>query len=46
MNAVQLVALGLLGWTLLSFPLAVLVGRWLAASADLTPGREFHTLEA
>jgi hypothetical protein len=46
MSSALVVALGLVGWTVLSIPLALLVGRWLAWSADLTRAGEFHTLEA
>jgi hypothetical protein len=46
MSSALVVALGLVGWTVLSIPLAFLVGRWLAWSADLTRAGEFHTLEA
>ena len=46
MTTVLVVALLLAAWTLLSFPLAVVVGRSLAHAADLTPVPEFHTLEA
>jgi hypothetical protein len=46
MTTALVVLLGLMAWTLLAFPLAVLVGRTLAASADLTTASEFHTLEA
>jgi len=42
-----LVAAALLAaWTVLPLPLAVVVGRSLATSADLTSTPEFHTLEA
>ncbi|HEX5089565.1 MAG TPA: hypothetical protein VFV89_17290 [Nocardioides sp.] len=46
MTIALMVALGLAAWTVLSLPLAVLVGRCIALSPDLTPAREFHTLEA
>lgn len=46
MTTALAVALGLAAWTLLSIPLAVIVGRWLADPADLTRAGEFHTLEA
>jgi len=45
MTTVLVVALVLAAWTILSFPLAVVVGRCIAY-ADLTPVPEFHTLEA
>jgi hypothetical protein len=46
MTTALVVALVLAAWTVLSLPLAVLVGRCLAISADLTRAAEFHTLEA
>jgi hypothetical protein len=46
MTTALVVLLALTAWTLLAFPLAVVVGRLLARSADLTSASEFHTLEA
>jgi hypothetical protein len=46
MTTVLTVAFALAAWTVLSLPLGVVVGRWLAGSADLTRAVEFHTLEA
>lgn len=46
MTTALVVLLGLMAWTLLAFPLAVVVGRMLAGPADLTTASEFHTLEA
>jgi hypothetical protein len=46
MTTALVVFLAFTAWTLLAFPLAVLVGRLLAGSADLTSAGEFHTLEA
>jgi hypothetical protein len=46
MTTPLVVLMGLTAWTLLAFPLAVVVGRFLAASGDLTSASEFHTLEA
>ncbi|HET6939089.1 MAG TPA: hypothetical protein VFI19_10810 [Nocardioides sp.] len=46
MTIALVVAFALAAWTVLPLPLAVLVGRCMALSPDLTPAREFHTLEA
>jgi hypothetical protein len=46
MTTALVVAIALAAWTVLPLPLAVLVGRCMALSPDLTPAPEFHTLEA
>jgi len=46
MTTALVLLMGLTAWTLLAFPLAVVVGLFLAVSADLTSASEVHTLEA
>jgi len=46
MTTALVVAFALAAWTVLPLPLAVLVGRCMALTPDLTPAPEFHTLEA